>query len=185
MNETLAVIKRRRSIRKYKPEQIADSELQAILEAAIWAPSAMNQQKWHFTVIQDKDFLQEITDVARERMKSGPEPMAKRAADPNFSPFFHAPTVIVISGDSNARFIQLDCALAAENIVLAAESLNIGSCVMTSPELIFSTEKGQALLKKMGVPDGYKHVCTVTLGYVEGDRPEPRPRNREVINYLR
>lgn len=185
MNETLSVIKRRRSVRKYKPEQITGQELEAILEAAIWAPSAMNQQKWHFTVIQNKELLKEITEVAREMMKAGPEFMAKRAADPNFSPFFHAPTVIVITGDSQARFIQLDCALAAENIALAAESLNIGSCIMTSPELIFSTEKGQALLKKLGVPDGYKHVCTVTLGYIDGKRPEPKPRNKEVVNYLR
>jgi len=54
MNETLKVIKRRRSIRAYRPQQIADQELEAILEAAIWAPSAMNQQKWHFTVIQTR-----------------------------------------------------------------------------------------------------------------------------------
>ncbi len=185
MNETLQVIKRRRSIRKYKPEQIADSDLQAILDAAIWAPSAMNQQKWHFTVIQNKELLREITEVAREVMKSGPEFMAKRASDPNFNPFFHAPTVIVITGDANARFIQLDCALAAQNILLAAESLNIGSCIMTSPEIFFSTEKGQALLKRLGVPEGYKHICTVTLGYMDGERPEPKPRRENVITYLK
>ena len=75
-------IKRRRSIRAYRPEQIANQELEAILEAAIWAPSAMNQQKWHFTVIQNKDMLQRITDVAREIMKAGPERMAQRAASP-------------------------------------------------------------------------------------------------------
>ncbi len=145
----------------------------------------MNQQKWHFTVIQSKDLLQKITEVARENMKSGPEFMAQRAAAPDFSPFFHAPTVIVISGDSKARFVQLDCAVAAENIALAAEALNIGSCLMTSPELIFSSEKGQELMKQMGVPEGYKHVCTVTLGYTDGERPSPKPRNKEVISYLR
>lgn len=185
MNETLAIIRKRRSIRKYKPDQISDSDLEAILEAAIWAPSAMNQQKWHFTVIQNKEMLQKITDLAREVMKSGPEFLARRAADPDYSPFFHVPTVIVISGDSKARFIQLDCALAAQNIMLAAESLNIGSCVMTSPEIFFSTEKGQALLREMSVPEGYKHVCTVVLGYPDGERPDPKSRNREVINYLR
>ncbi|HHY75907.1 MAG TPA: nitroreductase family protein [Firmicutes bacterium] len=185
MNETLEVIKRRRSIRKYKPEQIPDADLQAIMEAAIWAPSAINQQRWHFTVIQNKDLLNEITELAREVMKSGPEFFAKRAQDPNFSPFFHAPTVIVISGDAGARFIQLDCALAAQNILIAAESLGIGSCIMTSPEFFFSTEKGQALLKRLGVPEGYKHICTVTLGYMEGERPEPKPRRENTVTYLR
>lgn len=185
MNETLTVIKRRRSIRKYKPKQIADSELEAILEAAIWAPSAMNQQKWHFTVIQNPEVLQKFTDVARENMKSGPEFMAKRAASPDFSPFFHAPTVVVITGDSQGRFVQIDCSLAAQNIALAAESLNIGSCIMTSPELIFRSEKGQELLKELGVPEGYAHVCTVTLGYRDGDMPPARPRKREVVTYLK
>ncbi len=185
MNETLKVIKRRRSVRAYRSEQIADPELEAILEAAIWAPSAMNQQKWHFTIIQNKDMLQKITDVAREIMKSGPERMAQRAASPDFSPFFHAPTVVVITGDSTGRFVQIDCSLAAQNIVLAAESLNIGSCIMTSPELIFKSEKGKELLVELGVPEGYAHVCTVALGYRDGDRPPAKPRKNKVISYIR
>lgn len=185
MNETLRVIKRRRSIREYKPEQITDSELEAVLEAAIQAPSAMNQQKWHFTVIQNKDVLAKLTDVARESMKAGPEPMANRAAQPDFSPFYHAPTVIIITGDSTSRFVEIDCSLAAQNIALAAESLNIGSCIMTSPELIFESRKGAELLKELGVPDGYVHVCTVTLGYIDGDSPPAKPRNKEVFTYVR
>jgi len=185
MNETLMVIKRRRSIRKYKPDQISDSELKSILEAAIWAPSAMNQQKWHFAVIQGKDMLQKITDIAREVAKLGPEPIAKRAASPDFSPFFHAPTVIVITGDSTGRFVQIDCSLAAQNIALAAESLNIGSCIMTSPELIFRSDEGKELLKELGVPEGYGHVCTVALGYGDGDSPPAKPRNTEVFSYIK
>lgn len=185
MNETLSVIKRRRSIRSYRPGQISDSELEAVLEAAICAPSAMNQQKWHFAVIQSKDMLKKITDVAREVMKSGPEPVAKRAASPDFSPFFHAPTVIVITGDLTGRFVQIDCSLAAQNIVLSAESLNIGSCIMTSPDLVFKSENGKGLLKELGVPEGYNHVCTVALGYRDGDSPPAKPRNTEVFSYIK
>ncbi|HOB44057.1 MAG TPA: nitroreductase family protein [Bacillota bacterium] len=185
MNETLEVIKRRRSIRNYRPDQITDSELEAILEAAISAPSAMNQQKWHFTVIQNQDVLKRITDLAKEVMKSGPEPMAKRAAEPDFSPFFHAPTVIVVTGDSAGRFVQIDCSLAAQNIVLAAESLDIGSCIMTSPEIIFKSQEGRELMKELGVPEGYAHVCTVALGYKDGDSPPAKPRRKDVIDYIR
>jgi len=185
MNVTLKVIKSRRSVRKYKPDQISDSELQAILEAAIRAPNAMNQQRWHFTVIQNKDVLEKLTDVARKSMKPGPEPIAKRAASPDFSPFYHAPTVILITGDSTSQFTRIDCSLAAQNIVLAAESLNIGSCIMTSPELIFKSEKGRELLKELGVPEGYAHVCTVTLGYKDGASPPAKPRNKEVFTYVK
>lgn len=50
-----------------------------------------------------------------------------------------------------------------------------------SPELIFKSEKGQELLKELGVPEGYTHVCTMTLGYMDGDRPPAKPRNKEVV----
>jgi nitroreductase len=184
MNGTF-VVKKRQTIRKYRSDQIPDSLLEAILQAAIQAPNAMNQRRWHFSVIPNKDVLDKSTDVARESTKSGPEPIAKRAALPNFSPFFHAPTVAVITGDSTSQFVRIDCSLVAQDIVLAAEALNIGSCIMTSPELISKLKKGRELLKELGVPEGCTHVCTVTLGYRDGDRPPARPRNKEVVNYIR
>jgi nitroreductase len=66
MNEVLKAMKNRRSIRQYKSEQIGDAELQAIMEAAIYAPSAMNQQKWHFTVIQNRKTLDKIADIINQ-----------------------------------------------------------------------------------------------------------------------
>ena len=177
MNGTF-VVKKRQTIRKYRPDQIPDSLLEAILQAAIQAPNAMNQRRWHFSVIPNKDVLDKSTDVARESTKSGPEPIAKRAALPNFSPFFHAPTVAVITGDSTSQFVRIDCSLVAQDIVLAAEALNIGSCIMTSPELI-SKLKNRELLKELGVPEGYAHVCTVTLGYRDGDSLRQAPETRK------
>lgn len=184
-NEVLEVIKKRRSVRKFKPEQIQDFELNAILDAAIHAPSAMNQQRWHFTVIQDKATLQKMTDIARENiLKSGNEFMVKRASSPEYSLFHNAPTAIVISGDSSARFVQLDCALAAQNILLAAESLNIGSCIMIAPDIVFKSPKGPDIAKEIGIPDGYEHVCTVVLGYPD-EQPAMKPRRSDVINFVR
>jgi len=186
MNETLNVIKNRRSIRQFKDKQIAASELQAILECAIYAPNAMNQQKWHFTVIQNKDFLRRMVSITKENMmNSGIEFLAKRAGDPNFNPFFNAPTVIFVTADEKARFAQIDSALAAQNILLAAESLNIGSHIMTSSEFLFMSEKGKVLKKEMGIPEGYTHVCAIALGYKEGENPEAPPRNKDVINYIK
>ncbi len=133
MNETIEVIKRRRSIRKFKPKQIPDEYLQEILECAILAPNARNQQKWHFTVIQNKETLDKMANIMEEGMlKSGIDFLAQRAKDPNFNPFWNAPTVILITADKTARFAEIDCALAAENILIAAESLGLGSIIMTS-----------------------------------------------------
>jgi nitroreductase len=186
MNETLNVIKKRRSIRQFKDKQIADSELQAILESAIYAPNARNQQKWHFTVIQNKDFLRRIASITKENMmNSGIEFFVKRASDPNLNPFFNTPTVIFVTADEEAHFSQIDCALAAQNILLAAESLNIGSHIITTSGFLFISEKGEVLKKEIGIPEGYTHVCAIALGYKEGENPEAPPRNKDVINYIK
>jgi nitroreductase len=186
MNETLKVIKSRRSIRKYKAEQIADSELQQILESAIYAPNAMNQQKWHFSVIQDKEVIDRMVDIIKENiMNSDIEFLKGRASTPDYHTFHHAPTVVMVSGEENTKFIQIDCGLAAENMALAAASLDIGSCVITSPDLLFMSEKGNAMKKELGFPDGYQYICTVTLGYRDCENPDAPPRNKEVISYIK
>lgn len=186
MNETLKVIMNRRSIRQYKAKQVADSELRQILEAAINAPNARNQQKWHFSVIQNKKMIDRMVDIIKENItNSNIEFLKKRISEPGYQTFHHAPTVIMVSGDEKTQFIEIDCGLAAENIALSAASLNIGSCVITSPDLLFASAKGNAMKKEMGFPDGYKYICTVTLGYQDGETPEAKPRSNDAINYIK
>jgi nitroreductase len=185
MNETIEVIKRRRSIRRYKPEQIPDAYLQEILDCALLAPNARNQQKWHFTVIQNKEMLNKMASLMKESMlNSGIAFLAERAKDPNFNPFGGAPTVILITADKTARFAEIDCALAAENILIAAESLGLGSLIMTSTELLFKSEKGEELKKELGVPERYEHVCVVALGYKD-ENPPAKPRRKDVVTYIK
>lgn len=186
MNETLKVIKERRSIKEYKPEQIPDSDIQQILEAAIYAPNARNAQAWHFTVIQNKDMLDKMVSLIKENiMNSGIEFLMQRASAPDYNTFYHAPSVVLVTGDEKDKFREVSCGAAAQNIALAAKSLNIGSCVMTSSEFLFASEKGNALKKELGIPDGYNHVCVVALGYAEGKDPDTPPRNKDVINYIK
>ncbi|OGO20232.1 MAG: hypothetical protein A2144_08115 [Chloroflexi bacterium RBG_16_50_9] len=186
MNETLKVIRNRRSIKKYQAKEIADSELQAILEAAIYAPNSRNQQKWHFTVIQGKKIIDRLVETIKENiMNSNIEFLKQRANTPGYHTFHNAPAVIMISGDEKAPFIQIDCGAAAENIALAAESMNIGSNLMTSPELLFASPKVKEQKKELGIPDGYCHMCTVVLGYKDGPAPDTPPRSKDVINYIK
>jgi nitroreductase len=186
MNETLKVILNRRSIRQYKAKQIADSELKQILDCALHAPNAMNQQKWHFTVIQDKVMLNKMVNIIKENLiNSSVDLLVQRASIPDYHTFHNAPTVILISADDKAKFAQIDCGAAAENIALAAESLNIGSCIITSSAFLFASEKGDELKKKLGIPNGYSHVCTVALGYKDCANPVASPRNEGVINYIK
>ncbi len=186
MNETLASIMSRRSIRQYEPNQIADLELQEIMDAALAAPTAMNQQKWHFSVVQDAELLSEMVQAIKANMvNSGIDFLAQRASDADFNPFYGALTVVIITGDEKGRFIQLDCAMAAENIALAAEAMNIGSCIMTSPIFLFASDNQKEWNHKLGIPEGYIYVCSVTLGYKEGENPPMLPRNKDVINVIK
>jgi nitroreductase len=186
MNEFLQLIKNRRSIRQYKKDQVKDSEMQAIMEAAILAPNAMNQQKWHFAVIQNKEMLGRMISVIKENMcNSGVEFLAERARTADFNPFYGAPTVIYVTAEEKTKFANIDGALAAENMVLAAAALNIGTNIQASPGFLFASPAGKALKKEMGIPDGYAYVCNVTVGYPDGPHPEAKPRNKEVITYVR
>lgn len=185
MNKTLQVIYSRRSIRKYKREPLSESELQEILNAAINAPNAGNQQRWHFSVIQNKAVLDSLKNTMKDNMlNSGIEFMAKRASEPGFVAFFDAPTLVINTADEKSRWGGIDCGAAAENIALAAESLNIGSCLMTSSEILFASDQGGELIKNLGIPDGYQHICALTLGYKEGENPPAKPRNKEAVNYI-
>ncbi len=185
-NQTVNIIKNRRSIRQFRDQQIPDSELQTIMECAILAPNAMNQQQWHFSVIQNKDLLLRMINITKENMLNcGLEFFASRAKDPNFHPYYHAPTIIFVTADEKNGLAKIDAALAAQNILIAAKSYNIGSCIMTSTEFLFASEKGEAIKKEMGIPDGYTHICAIALGYQEGESPIARPRNKEVITYIR
>ncbi|MEM2104720.1 MAG: nitroreductase family protein [Candidatus Bathyarchaeia archaeon] len=185
MNETIRVIKSRRSIRRFKEPQIPDLMLNEMLECALLAPNARNQQKWHFTVIQNREMLNQMVHILKENMlNSGIEFFVERAKNPDFNPFGNAPTVILITADKTARFVEIDCAAAAENILIAAESLGLGSLIMTSTELLFTSEKGKELKRKLGVPEGYEHVCTVALGY-KNEFPTAKPRRKDVVNYIK
>ena len=186
MNETLKTILTRRSIRKYKQEQIKDEELQVILEAGKFAPSAMNQQSWHFTVVQNKEMLQKINEACKAVFsKSGIKNFEERAKAENFEVFYNAPTFIIVSGDEKAIAPQNDGSLALGSMLLAAESLGIGSCWIHAMSFLFSTEDGKSLKKELGIPEGYAPVGSGAFGYKDGKSPSPAPRKENIINIIK
>ncbi|WP_070000062.1 nitroreductase family protein [Cellulosilyticum sp. I15G10I2] len=186
MNETLKTIKNRRAIRNYHPDQISDSALQEILNAALYAPNAMNRQSWHFTVIQNKSMLDQLADSIIENVINfNNKALVNMVSSPGYHPFYKAPTIILISGDMANEFIQIEAGTAAQNISLAAESLNIGSCIMTMSNFIFASSKADVIKKSLGIPNGYNPICGVVLGYKAGQVPPVPSRNKEVITYYK
>lgn len=186
MNETLKSILTRRSIRHYKPEQIKDKELQAILDAGKFAPSAMNQQSWHFTVIQNKEMLNKITQIGRAAfLKSENKYFAERAKAENFCFFHNAPTFIIVSCDEKAIAPQNDGSLALGNMFLAAHSLEIGSCWIHAMNFLFSTAEGKELKRELKIPEGYIAVGSGAFGYKDEESPDPAPRKEDTVNFIK
>lgn len=186
MNEVIATIKERRSIRQYDIKQISTNDLDAILEAALFAPTAMNQQKWHFSVVQSKAVVKRMVQITRQnKLNSDVAMLVKAAENPDYHTYYGAPTVVIVSGEKGARFAAFDCAAAAQNIVLAAQSLGIGSCILTSAGFLFASSEGEAMKKELGIPKDYEHICSVALGYNGGEKPVTPPRNREVFSHIK
>lgn len=186
MNETLKTIYHRRSIRGYQSRQIDEQTIEEIVKAGPMAPSGMNAQRWHFTVIQNQALLDEMVAAAVDHiLKSGNEFMIERVKNPTFHTFYHAPTVVLITVPAEPAISAADAAMAAQNICLAADSFSVGSCMIASSALIFDSAKGPEFYQRLGVPEGHKHFCTISLGYADGEYPPAPERKEDVIHYIK
>lgn len=184
-NEVLKIIKQRRSIRKFNDEQLKDEELQTVLEAAQYAPNA-GSQAWHFTVVQNKDLLQRLNRAAKEGVKQlNFVGLRELANDERFNTFYGAPTLVLVSADTSSIPLDADCAAATQNLLLAAESIGLGSCWIYFVMFAFNSSQGPELLKELKVPEGYKPYCAAVLGYKNANPTHVSPRKPDRITYIR
>ncbi len=182
-NQVVECIMSRRSIRAYKPEQIKDEELKTILECAINAPSARNSQPWEVRVMQNKEAIDNLNkEVIADMIEKRPE-AKERFADENASVFFHAPTLLVVAYDTTQYWGQSDCGMLVQNILLAAESMNIGSCAVGCCREYINSPKAADFVKGLNLPENYVVYLTVTLGYKD-ENPDAKPRDDKKVAYM-
>ena len=174
--ETLEVLRNRRSIRKYKSDQVNKEDIEKILEAGIYAPSAMGTQSPYFVVLQDKE----------ER-----DYVAKLNADvwgrENFDPYYGAPTIVLVFACSNAMsdFTKIiDASAATTNMLNAAYDLGLSTCWIHRTKEVFELPEGKELLKKWGLDDTMEGVASFALGYKESDAPTPKPRKENYYKII-
>ena len=185
-NETVKSIMERRSVRKYKGKQITAQELDWIVNCGLSAPSAINKQNWHFTVIQNADLIEWMNAKIKENMPPDAVARYKSRQDDrdDFSAFYGAPTVVLVSGEDGDAYTDANCGYAVENMCLAAQSLGVSSIIIGMARLIFVTADADAYAKEFGVPDGYKPLYAVCFGY--GDMIPVAPERLEGrVNYIR
>ena len=162
----LDAIHHRRSVRDYRSEPLDDAVIHGLIDAAVWAPSAINEQPWHFTVVRDQRKLDFISKQAQAHMLSGaanamPEHLRAMLKNPDFQIFYHAPALIVISAAHGGAWAVEDCALAAQNLMLAACSEGLGSCWIGFAQTWLQTPDGKAALE---LPAGHLPVAPIIVG---------------------
>ncbi len=186
MNEIIQNILNRRSVRVYSDEQIKQEDLNLILQAGIYAPSGCNTQPWHFTVVQNQEILKVLDEETKKVLLTcGDEKFENYAKNEKYSIFHHAPSAIIISGEKSALVPQTDCAAATENMMLAAESLGIGSCWIGLLTYLFKGAEGKKYTKMLEIPDGYEPYYAISLGYKKINNPKPLPRREGTVNYIK
>lgn len=185
-NETLRTIKQRRSIRSFKDKQIKDEELQAILEAGLYAPYAWDQA-WHFTVIQNKELLDRLNLASKEVAKQmGAEHFRKLGNNEKFHCLYNAPAMIIVSGNEKAPVpLEADCAAATQNLLLAAESIGLGACWIFFVMLAFNSPQGHEFRKELKIPEGYKPYYSVVFGYKKAAAVNVPDRKPGLITYIK
>lgn len=186
MNEIIRNMFERRSVRKYKKEQITERELDLILQAGLYAPSAGNRQGVLFVVSQDRETNEKLGRIKKAHFKGriSDDKVYISKEQPSIADditiinaFYDAPTVVTLFAPKNFIFAESDCCVAAENMLLAATSIGVGSCYIGAAWESFDDTFGQETLKRWEVRTDYKGVCHIILGYpLDEYKPTIKPR---------
>jgi len=172
--------------------QISSEQLDVLLDAAIWAPSGSNSQSWLFTAIQKQEVLLRLNELVRKGFQNWtpddnyPGKLAakerSRAEGSNF--YYYAPTLIIASNRPNYENAMADCALALENIFLAAESLGLGSCYINQLHWLRDDPGVRGYLAELGVPREHTICSAAAVGYIAAESSAPA-RKEGTINIIR
>jgi nitroreductase len=189
LNPVIETIKSRRAIRSYEDKPVSESAIQTMLEAATYAPSAINVQPWKFTIVTSKAEMKRLSDIAKPMLvrmlpdvgDEGLVGLKKRLSDPNYNIFYNAPLLIFVSG-LKSPYAVYDCSMAAQNMMLAAYTLGVGSCWIGTAVALANEPKVKA---SFGVPEDHEVHAAIIFGYPKGGFPKaPEKRPAQVLKRI-
>ena len=178
VNPVLSTIMARRSIRKYLDKPVEHEKLEVIARAGINAPSGMNRQPWIVRVVEDQKLIADVNEVYK---KANPEQVKR---DKNFKNMFrNAPNLICVCTPTNGG--DLDAGLLGENMMLAAQSMDLGTCCLGGPVRWLNTNAdAKFFLDRLDIPEGYKLNYILAIGYPD-EQPEAKPRDASKVKYIK
>jgi len=184
MNETLKNIAERYSCRDFEDTLLTDGQIQALVNAALAAPSARNIQPWHVTVVTDKTLINEL-DAAGMEVLSGEEDKTfyKLMMERGGKMFYNAPCALVVTTDGSDWGV-LDSGILCQNIVLAAQSLGLGTCIVGLLRVPLGGPKGEEFKKRLQFKNGYDFVIGVLVGTVKSGK-QPHELDQSKVTYIK
>ena len=179
----------RRSVRSFLADEIDRETIRSLLEAAVRAPSAIHEEPWAFVIVQNRQLLQRLSDSAKplfaaQLRRSGGErsdQVLASLAKPDFNLLHDAGTLIIICARQSGPFVAADCWLAAENLMLAACAMGLGTCVIGSALGALDT---QELKTQLGIPADYAAIAPIVVGRPRGPTPATSRREPLILSWL-
>jgi nitroreductase len=192
----IEAIQARTSVRAYQYREVEDSVILGLLQAAVRAPIALEREPWAFVIVQDRVVLRTISNRAKDlwaaearqrAYRTGPAdtPTARAGAghgEAELNIFHNAGTLIIVGARSNDPYADSECWLAAENLMIAAAALGLGTCVIGAA---VSALSDAAIRSELGVPTAFRPIVPLVVGHPK-DRPMPKSRREpEIISWRR
>jgi nitroreductase len=184
--DVLGAIYSRRAVRLYKDEPVDDQTVRQLIDAAIQAPSAVNEQPWSFIVVRDRALLKRISQEAKAHMlRSTPAGLLSHhfhelLSDPGFDIFYEAPVLVVICCTTDSPWAVEDCALAAENLMLAAVAAGLGTCWIGFAQDWLKSPAGKATLN---LTADVTPMAPIIVGHPKAP-VQPVPRKAPDIHWI-
>ena len=186
-NPVLEAIRERRSTRVFENKPVPSEVLEAILEAAVWAPNGSNRQNWKFTAIASPGKMQLLNEAAREACRTyvadddyPPKKHLEHAGNNPDYVFTTAPVLIITSNEPNYPNATADCTAALQNMFLAAQSLGLGSCYINAPHWLEGNTALREFLLTLGIPKEYTICGSAAIGYI-GKATAATPRKKDTV----
>ncbi|HUJ74286.1 MAG TPA: nitroreductase family protein [bacterium] len=194
----LEAIYKRRAVRSYQPGKLEEGTIRKLLDAAVHAPTAIHEEPWIFAVIQDAATLKRFSDRAktlnldeasrhRDLLKApgaatSGDHLLRMLADPAFNIFYNASTLIVICGKPLSQYVTADCWLAAENLMLAAYAMGLGTCCIGFSMPYLNTPEAKA---ELGIPAQATAFAPIIVGVPSGTPPSVPRKPPEISRWIK
>lgn len=183
MNQTIKDIITRRSVKKYLPDAVPEDLVAQVAEAGTYAPNGMGQQSPIILAVTNKEMRDRLSRINLDIVIG----RGMKTTSGFNDPFYGAPAVLVVLARKDVGTHVQDGALVMANMMVAAQSLGLGSCWIHRAKETFETEEGKQILRELGIADdAYEGIANCILGYAAPDALKPQaPRKADYVTWVK